>query len=258
MSREESQPVQKAAPYSALAVGYDLVMQHVEYEAWAAYIHDLLQRHGDDIETILELGCGTGSFALEMQPRGPYTYRASDQSPEMIRVAEIKAQEAGLPIHFAVQDFTDFTVNEPVDAVLLLYDGLNYLLETDDLQALMRCAYSALRPDGLFCFDQSTPHNSLQNAEGFTDEGAAEGFSYVRESEYNPDTRIHTTTFELTIRGDTYREKHQQRAYTKEEVQQCVEAAGFEVEAVYSEFTTSAPSPSSERIHWFVRRPPGA
>lgn len=251
-----SQSVQKAAPYSVLAVGYDRVMQHVEYGAWAQHVHQLLQAHRErPIASILELGCGTGSLALQLQPLGDYTYRASDASPQMVRVAEIKAQEAGLPVTFAVRDFTDFAVAEPVDAIVLLYDGLNYLLEVDQVEALMECAYEALRPEGLFCFDQSTPHNSAHNADDFTDAGAVDGFSYVRESEYDPETNLHTTTFELSIRGDVYREVHQQRAYAKHEVESCVAEAGFAIEAAYADFTTEPASPSAERIHWLARRP---
>jgi len=244
------------APYSALAVGYDFVMQHVEYDVWARYVHQLLQQHGEGISTVLELGCGTGSFALQMQPCGEYEYIGTDRSPQMIRVARIKAEEAGIDIRFEQLDFTEFDVSRPVDAVILLYDGLNYLLETEQVQSMMASVYEALRPEGIFCFDQSTPHNSVRHGEDFEDANEAEGFAYIRHSHYDAETRLHTTTFDITINEQHYHEEHVQRAYTVDEIRRLVDEVGFDERAAYDNFTFDPATPSSERVHWVVQRPP--
>ncbi|HYG69925.1 MAG TPA: class I SAM-dependent methyltransferase, partial [Anaeromyxobacteraceae bacterium] len=84
-------PVARSAdPYSVLAEGYDAVMAHVDYEAWAEYVHFLLVRHHLEAQDVLELGCGTGSLALVLQPLGPYAYRATDASEAMLTVARRK------------------------------------------------------------------------------------------------------------------------------------------------------------------------
>lgn len=243
------------APYSALAVGYDLVMDHVEYEMWAAYVHHLLEQHGRDVKSVLELGCGTGSLALELQPHGPYEYVGTDRSPQMVRVAQIKAEEAGAPITFGVKDFTDFEVERRFDAAVLVYDGLNYALEDDDVRALLSHVRDALRPGGIFCFDQSTPANSVDSDTKFEDRGEAEGFAYVRHSRYNPEERLHTTTLEMTIDGQRYVEQHVQRAYTLDEVRALIREADLMEVAAYHNFSTDPATADSERIHWVVRRP---
>ncbi len=243
------------APYSALAVGYDLVMDHVDYAQWAAYVHQLLQSHGPSIDTVLELGCGTGSLALELQPRGPYDYTGTDRSAHMVRVAQIKAEDAGAPISFVVEDFTDFEPDRRYDAVVLLYDGLNYALNEDDVRALFANVHAALRPGGLFCFDQSTPANSVNNDTKFEDRGEADGFAYVRHSRYNPEERLHTTTIEMTIDGQRYVETHVQRAYTAREVREQIREANLTEVAAYHNFTTEPATAASERIHWVVQRP---
>ena len=241
-------------PYSALAAGYDVVMAHVDYDHWAAYAHERLQAHHPDLRSILELGCGTGSLALALQPRGPYRYRATDGVPEMIRVARRKAEVAGLPIAFDVADFTDFEVDEPVDAVVLLYDGLNYLLETERVTALLNCAYAALKPGGVFLFDQSTPANSINNAEYFEDEGRAPNFAYQRRSRYDAAARLHTTTFDLNVGGEPFCEQHVQRAYDLDEIRALAQATPFDEIAAYDDFTTDPATDVSERIHWVLRR----
>ncbi|MDX1547854.1 MAG: class I SAM-dependent methyltransferase [Rhodothermales bacterium] len=243
-------------PYSALAAGYDLVMAHVDYDFWAGYAHGRLQEHHPEARSVFELACGTGSLALALQPLGPYDYAATDAAPEMIRVARRKAEHAGSPVRFEVADFREARPEAPVDAVVLLYDGLNYLHAAGDVGRLLRAAHAALRPGGVFLFDQSTPANSLNNQEFFEDEGAAEGFAYVRRSRYDADTRLHTTSFELTVAGRRYREEHVQRAYTIAEIRALLDATPFTVEAAYDGFTTATATAASERVHWVVRRGP--
>ena len=245
---------QEVAPYAALAAGYDVVMEHVEYGYWAEYVHHLIQQHHPIPQTVLELGCGTGSFALELQPLGGYAYTGTDKSEAMIRVARAKAKLEAAPIRFDVADFTDFKVEPPVDVVILLYDGMNYLLEEPQVADLLRHAYEALRPGGLFLFDQSTPANSINNAAYFEDQGEAEGFAYVRTSHYDPEARLHTTAFELTVEGATYHERHVQRAYTLAEVRALVEASPFEELAAYTDLSTAPATEETERVHWVLRR----
>jgi len=244
-------------PYTVLAVGYDAVMAHIDYHAWALYVHSLVQGHHPDPQSVLEVGCGTGSLALVLQPRGPYRYTATDGSSEMIRIARRKAEQEAVPIRFDVADFTDFRVDEPVDVVVLLYDGLNYLLEEDQVGRLLRCAYEALRPDGVFLFDQSTPVNSVNNAEFFEDQGRVRNFAYMRHSHYDEASRRHTTTFDLTVGSEHFHEQHVQRAYTLSEIRALIQATAFVETAAYNDFTRNPATVDSERIHWILRRPEG-
>ncbi len=244
-------------PYTALAAGYDAVMAHVDYDAWATYVHILLQVHHPDPQSILELGCGTASLALALQPRGSYRYRATDGSAQMIDIARRKATLEACPIEFDVADFTDFRVEEPVDAVVLLYDGLNYLLEEDQVRALLRCAYDALRPGGIFLFDQSTPANSLNNEDYFEDEGRTRNFAYTRQSHYDAAKRLHTTSFTLTVGNEHFHEQHVQLAYSLGEIRALVQQTPFVEAAAYDDFTKNAATDDSERIHWILRRPEG-
>ncbi len=225
-------------------------MAHVDYDVWADHVQGLIERHHPTAEAILELGCGTGSLALRLQPRGPYAYLATDDSAEMLRVARRKAR--GKLIRFRRADFTDFEVDRPADVVLLLYDGMNYLLEEEQVHALLACAHVALRPGGVFLFDQSTPVNSAE--EGFEYTGQAADFTFERRSHYDPDTHLHTTTLELRTPEGTLSEAHVQRAYTLAEVRRLVRASAFTEVAAYDGFTADPASHASARVHWVLRR----
>jgi SAM-dependent methyltransferase len=244
------------APYEVLAAGYDVVMSHVDYEEWATYIHTLFQRFSDtEIESVCELGCGTGSLALELQPLADYQMVGLDNAPNMIRFAQEKAEWMQVPAQFEVNDFTNFRLSTPVDAMILLQDGLNYLLELPQVDELLQCVKKSLKPKGLFVVDQSTPHNSINNEKYFDDEDGAEGFHYIRRSHYDKETFLHTTRFEIHYDGQVYKEQHVQRAYTKSEMQARFLENGFEILAAFEDMTFKAATDASERIHWILQHP---
>jgi len=248
-----------AEPYSALAAGYDLVMDHVDYDAWAAYLFNLLRRHGPTVETVVELGGGTGALARRLQPLGDYRYLLTDGSAAMLAQAR-KKLDAESPIRCVQADFTTVTLdslrlNEPADAVILVYDGLNYLLETEAVAALFRNVHGLLRPGGVAVIDQSTPANSKERNDDFVDEGSRADFSYVRESHYDSATRRHETIFTLTVDGERRTERHVQRAYEREEIRALIEASPLQVETAYDAFTTDPAHDESYRVHWVLRRP---
>ena len=249
-----------AKPYSALAAGYDLVMEHVDYDAWAAYLFHLLRMHGSDVETVVELGGGTGSLARRLQPFGEYRYTLTDGSAAMLNRACEKIRPANSSIRCVQANFTAVSLDDlgllrPVDAVVLVYDGLNYLLEESEVAALFRCVHRLLRPGGLAIIDQTTPANSEAHDGSFVDEGAEEGFAYVRESRYDPRTRHHETIFTLTVEGAQCTERHVQRAYTRQEVLALLDASPLAPEAAYDGLTTEPAHDQSHRIHWVLHRP---
>src|SRR6056297_1548964 len=98
-----------AEPYSVLATGYDLVMDHVDYDAWAAYLFDLLRRHGTEVERVVELGGGTGTLARRLRPLGDYNYVLSDGSAAMLDRARQKLADDEAPIRCVQADFTTVT-----------------------------------------------------------------------------------------------------------------------------------------------------
>ncbi|MBL7977948.1 MAG: methyltransferase domain-containing protein [Bacteroidetes Order II. Incertae sedis bacterium] len=246
---------QDAAPYEILAAGYDLVMSHVDYEEWAVYIHQLLMKHSPaDVETVIELGCGTGLFAIELQPLADYTMAGIDKAPNMIRFAKERAEWEGIPVQFEVADFTDFKLDQAVDAMILLQDGLNYLLHTEDIMRLFSCVYNGLKAGGLFVFDLSTPHNSINNAAYFDDEDEEGGFHYIRKSHYEPVSKIHTTKFTLNFQQQTYYETHIQQAYTFEEIHELIRQTPFVLLAAYNDTTLKPADTASERIHWILQK----
>ncbi len=248
--------LQKVPPYQVLASIYDAVMSHVDYRGWADYLNYVVERFAFSTEHLHELGCGTGNLTFALWYSGRYgNVSGSDQSPAMIQRAREKARRRRTPLEFYVMDFHTPHLTEQADVIVLVYDGINYLLtETAVLHTLQRL-YPFIRPGGLFIFDTSTPANSLNNAGLFEDIGRVGGIHYVRRSAYDPASHLHRTWFLIEHQGQRYLEEHVERAYTMEEMQALIEQTPFDLEAAYHELTTRPATPHSERVHWILRRP---
>ncbi len=246
-----------APPYSLLAAGYDAVMEHVDYAMWAEHVQRLIEAHRPGATSVIELGCGTGALAEQLQPLGPepagYAIRAFDGSEAM--VVQARAATVASPVTFGVLDFREPVPAPPADVVLLLYDGLNYLLDPADVAVLLGHIADALAPGGIAIVDQSTPANSLNHAADFDDAGETEAFTYARTSRFDPATGLHTTTFRLTAPGEpTQTETHVQRAYTLDEFRALVAASPLTERAAYAEFSMRRAGPLTERVHWVLAR----
>src|ERR1700722_14709173 len=72
---------------------YDLFYGAKPYAAEASYLHGLLQRFsGHPVLRVLDIACGTGSHAIELERLG-YDVLGSDISDDMLARAKAKAQE---------------------------------------------------------------------------------------------------------------------------------------------------------------------
>ena len=69
--------------YTELAPIYDYVMRHVNYRKWAEYVSTLFQFVGVEVNTILDVACGTGTLGLILNNMG-FNVCGFDYSPDMV------------------------------------------------------------------------------------------------------------------------------------------------------------------------------
>lgn len=87
-------------------------------------------------DSIVEFGCGDGYLAQFFVKCG-LCYRGLDQSPKMIVMAEHRLMHAGLKASFQVSDVSDFSLTEPVDAIVS-YMGTFFTFVQEPLALLRR------------------------------------------------------------------------------------------------------------------------
>ena len=113
------------------------------YEATLARVRD----HLKDTDAVLEVGCGTGSTALNLAGAVAH-YTATDLSPGMIDIARQKAAAARTPnLDFQVggADLAGFAADR-FDAVL----AFNLLHLVRDLDGALARARAVLKPGGIY------------------------------------------------------------------------------------------------------------
>lgn len=155
------------AAYQHLASVYDELQQGIDPVAWADYILILEQKYsrragpGDGQggrPLLLDLGCGTGSFCLEMARRG-YDPIGIDASSSMLDAARQKVSSsdaAGTGCLFLQQDISQFELYGTVDLIVCLLDTVNHLIRPAQVRRLFRLCANYLNPGSLLIFDLAT------------------------------------------------------------------------------------------------------
>ncbi|WP_292658870.1 class I SAM-dependent methyltransferase [Nitratifractor sp.] len=112
------------------------------------YAHYLLALQAIDFRSLLDVGCGSGDFILQMQGVFPEVhFEGIDLSPEMVRRARGQGGEA------RCIDLCDVT--ERYDVITCVFDMLNYLAP-EELPAFLNCLRERLNPGGVLLCDLNT------------------------------------------------------------------------------------------------------
>ena len=241
------------AAYEAFADVYDALMDDVDYDAWAEYYLSLIERQGVAPRTLCDCACGTGSLSVRFAERG-IRVTGVDLSGEMLARAQQKARRHGVMAMFVEQDMRKLALPRPVDALVCGCDGVNYLLDDDQVSEFLRSAHRCIKPGGALAFDISSPHK-LEHVlgDGFFGE-ERDDVAYLWSNRFDANQR--TVTMDLTFfvrdKGELYRrfsEIHTQKAHEPERLRQLLAENGFVQIHIYGDRTFAAPSPEEARVH---------
>ena len=246
--------------FGSVSLYYDHLMAGVPYRFWMDYLERLWKRHGRKPLSVLDLACGTGTVSRLLVGRG-YAVTGVDLSAGMLEVARQRTGEASLPIAFHQQDAAELDLGEArFDAVVCLFDSLNYILEPERLQMAFGRVSDHLLPGGTFIFDVNTEYAL---AEGMFNQSCTrrdEPLHYRWRSRYNPETRLCTIRMDFsydpgTGERETFIEVHKQRAYAKDELLTWLREAGFSETAVYDAYSTDPAKKRSDRLFYVAVKP---
>ena len=244
---------QKQPIYSKLAQIYDHIMNDVDYAYWAEYIDELLHLHHPEPTAITELSCGTASLTIELNKLGDYTLQACDASLDMVRVGRNKLNHIDNTIPCFQASFNDLTSVKNQDALVSVFDSVNYLLQAEEIECFFHEANKSLVQNGLLIFDFSTPINSIEAVQHLNEiEGDFRNLWYYRTSSFDPKLNIHTNTFKIIDRSlsgsQAWVEEHQQRAYELEQIKKLLNKSPLKPVAFYDAFSFNEARSKSTRI----------
>ena len=144
-----------------------------------------------------------------------------------------------------------------MDLAVCALDSLDYITDPEDCAEAIRRVYRALNPGGCFIFDVNTPEKlRAMDGQVFLDED--DDVYCVWRGEFNEDTNICSYGMDLFQRkGSLWQrsfEEHREYAYSAEQLQQYLRAAGFTHIAVYGDRVLSAPESHHQRIYIKARK----
>lgn len=169
-------------------------------------------------------------------------------------------------VDFRVGSMTrPFQLPAPMGLITCLFDGMNHLLTTPDLESALANAYDSLDPGGLFLFDLVGEH---EFADAFTGAVVRKGPGLVVTADsihfHRGDRLFGRTTFaifrqESLDRSDSpwhrFDAEITERCWTRKEVESAIESAGFKVLRREVIDPQSEPEFLLSRSYWICRRP---
>lgn len=228
---KESNPNNYA--YKSFADIYDYYMDHVTYHKWADFVvnHYQLSNHKKP-ERILDLACGTASISKILVDK-KYNVVASDQSPEMLDIALEKSEK----IELFQADMTEFSLNEKADLIVLLFDSINYLNTKEQISKLFQTIENNLSEKGMFIFDISTQHNSIEYFDGFVNIEEYNKHFFIHRADYLPHKKRQDTQLNIFTKSFLgYRredEIHQQRVWKTNEILDLINLSHLTLTGIY-------------------------
>ncbi|WP_445634040.1 Methyltransferase type 11 [Nostoc sp. DSM 114161] len=155
---------------------------------------------------ILELGCGSGYLAQQLNIRG-YKVTGIDASEGMLNHARKNAPES----EFILSDIRQFDLPPIFDAALA-NDVFHFIHNKEDLKAAFKNVYTALKDGGVFVFNIPITdwlHEAAQN-NNFNIVNISDRSSLIELFYYKPEDRL----WEIKVTGFELIDKNWQRSDT--------------------------------------------
>jgi ubiquinone/menaquinone biosynthesis C-methylase UbiE len=241
------------SPYTKFAAAYDEMMKNVNYARWADYIDRLFALYNFHPRRVLDIACGTGSATLLLAEKG-YMMSGTDRAMEMLLRAREKAKKRGLRLNLWQQDMRHLAVARPHDAVLCLYDSINYIVTEEEMKQVLTRVSEALVPRGMFIFDVTTEYNIVKHFHRQTFAESREDFSYIWKNLYLHKEKVCKTVLTFFLREDKhyrkYEELHVQKIYSVDQIKGLLEQTGYKLLSSFDAFTFNRWGRTSERINF--------
>ena len=230
-SKSQHERIYAAARY------YDIAFAYRDFAGECDFLTRAAARHlGREPLSVLEMAAGPANHAIELARRG-IAATALDREPAMIRYGTEKAQVAGVTLDYRQGDMTDFTLERPVDLVLLLLGSAACLLTNAAVISCLQRVAAALTPGGVLIVELPHPRelfnmdDPTEDGWEVTQDGTRVKVSWGADDDtMDPVRQVAQVTTTLTIwegkRKQVIRDRAFQRRFTVQEVDALARASG--------------------------------
>lgn len=158
---------------------YEMMYQtFINYDEEYAYYSGKLKKY--NAESVIELGCGTGSLASRFTANG-FDYTGLDLNNAMLDIAERKNPGA----EFIEADMKSFQLQRKKQACIIAGRSISYLVTNKDVLDSFNTINKNLQPGGIFCFDNIDAAKFIpfiKNGKRIIHKAEFEGRKFHRES----------------------------------------------------------------------------
>ena len=214
---------------------YDLFYADKPYAEEATFVHDCLQAYGNGGNQLLELACGTGNHAFELERLG-YAITATDISGDMLVCARRKKEACASAIHLQQMGMQRIAFHDhSFDAVVCLFDSIGYLQTNEALVDMLAGVRKVLRSRGVFVFEfwhaaamlrhfEPVRMRRWPQATGQIERISETSIDYARSL-----VTVKYTIYEPGLNGQytCYRESHINRYFSVPEMESLLHQAGL-------------------------------
>jgi ubiquinone/menaquinone biosynthesis C-methylase UbiE len=197
---------------------------------------------------MLDLACGKGRYARILNEMG-FEVTGLDLSENSIIEA---SRHASASLHFAVHDMRKPFRENSFDYVFNLFTSFGYFEDENDNLMTLKAVYRDLAANGIFVHDYF-------NASGIAGDYTYEDTKEICGIEFHINKHVINKRIIKNIRftdqGKTYEFQEKVSLYTMDDFKQMYQHAGFEVQAVFGDYSLGAFDPSrSERLILISRK----
>jgi 2-polyprenyl-3-methyl-5-hydroxy-6-metoxy-1,4-benzoquinol methylase len=213
---------------------------------------------------VLELCCGTGLVAIPVAAMG-LSVTGVDLAAPMLAHAQAKAEREDVDVHWVHADVRDLALPRRFGFAILTGNAFQAFLTTADQRGLLATVRDHLAPEGVLGFETRNPagHELRDEPEGppEIDYVDIDGQRVIVTSSQRWDPAaqvIHWTTYRRWTGGDGAPRQRTTRIACRftspDEIEELLEAAGFETVARYGDWDFAPFRARGERLITLARR----
>ena len=195
------------------------------------------------VARVLDVGCGAGRHSIELARRG-YRVVGIDPAQAMIEVARAGAAAASVSVDFRVESGEAFLADEEFDAAMCLFTTLGQISEHGEDSRLVKRVHDALRLGGFFAVEVPQRDPTVKNLRPTDRFEGPERYTDVTRR-YDPEDNSVTEIFDVASLEETRRYVLRYRLYSRDELTDLLQGAGFTNLVAYSNYDGTPLSPES-------------
>ena len=211
---------------------YDLIYEQKNYEDECDRVRKFFV-FKDQIQDILELGCGTCGHTIIFSKLG-YQIDAVDKSKKMLNIAKKKIETNNIKnINLILSDIYQLNISKRYDVILLLFNVVGYL---DNIELFLKLIKKNLKKGSLLIFDfwnksavkKNGPKKSIKFFEKNFLQIEKKSFGKIINGKDSIDIKIETSFIKKRNKVSASKERHLIKYYDLKELQDSLKSEGYE------------------------------